>query len=158
MTVIARAPADGRARRAAIPLAALLIGTAPGARIASAAALAAIARGLQDAGWPEPDICALAPLPLPPRELLKAVQFEPRMRRARAVVIVDRSLDPSTLAGSVTFEIATTARQGGVPAYAVTGDNRLDMFGARMLDLQLIIQARSPAALRQAGRRLGEAL
>ena len=50
-------------------------------------------------------------------------------------------LDRGTLAGSPAFEIATRARQAGVPAYAVTGVNELDAFDARMLDLQVILQA-----------------
>ena len=78
------------------------------------------------------------------------------MRRARAVVIATERLRETTLAGSVTFEIATRARQGGVPAYAVTGANALDAFDARILDLQLILPARSRAALMTAGRKLAE--
>ena len=31
-----------------------------------------------------------------------------------------------------------------MPAYAVTGENALDSFDARILDLQLVLQARRP--------------
>ena len=158
MGTIARVQADSRTRRTGIPLAALLAGGAPGPRTGAGAALDAIAAGLQEAGWPGPDICVLGPGEGSPRELLEAQDFETRMRRARALVVVTERLSPSTLAGSLTFEMATMARQGGVPAYAVTGANDLDPFGARILDLQLIIQARTPAALRAAGLRLGEVL
>ena len=58
------------------------------------------------------------------------------------------------VAGSAAFEIATRARQAGVPAYAVTGENALGAFDARMLDLQLVLEARGPRGLAAAGRRL----
>jgi hypothetical protein len=41
-----------------------------------------------------------------------------------------------------------------VPAYAVTAENALDSFDARILDLQLILEARSRAALVAAGLEL----
>ena len=56
----------------------------------------------------------------------------------------------------VTFEIATRARQRGVPAYAVTAANELNAFDARILDLQLILMARDVPALVSAGRKLAE--
>ena len=123
--------------------------------------VAAIGRGLQTSGWPEPDVC---PLELTGREaddargLLEAVCFDARMNAARAVIIGARRLDESTLAGSVTFELATRARQGGVPAYAVTGENALNSFDARMLDLQLILQAHTARALVAAGRKLAKVI
>ena len=86
--------------------------------------------------------------------LLDALDFDARMRRARAVVVGAERLEERTLAGSVTFEIATRARQGGVPAYAVTGANALGPFDARILDLQVILEARSARALVAAGRKL----
>lgn len=88
------------------------------------------------------------------RQLLDELDFDARMRRARAVVVGTERLEERTLAGSVTFEIATRARQGGVPAYAVTGENALDAFDARILDLQLVLQARGRKALVAAGRKL----
>lgn len=90
------------------------------------------------------------------RELLDELDFDARMRHARAVVIAAECLEERTLAGSVTFEIATRARQGGIPAYAVTGEDALSAFDARILDLQVILQARSRKALLTAGRKLAE--
>jgi glycerate kinase len=136
----------------------LLIACGPfGARLSATAVANALARGIQDAGRPEPDICALPLLEEPNidvRELLDEQDFDARMRRARAVVIGAERLQERTLAGSVTFEIATRARQSGVPAYAVTGENALAAFDARILDLQLILEARSRGTLVTAGSRL----
>jgi glycerate kinase len=136
----------------------LLIACGPfGTRLSATAVANALARGIQDAGLPAPDICALALLEEPNievRELLDELDFDVRMRRARAVVIGAERLEEGTLAGSVTFEIATRARQSGVPAYAVTGENILEAFDARVLDLQVILRARSRGALVTAGRKL----
>ncbi len=41
-----------------------------------------------------------------------------------------------------------------MPAYAVTADNELSLFDARILDLQIILQARDTRALRRAGEKL----
>ncbi len=81
-------------------------------------------------------------------------EFDERMRRARAVIVGAERLSRETLAGSAVFEIATRARQAGVPAYAVTGANELDAFDARMLDLQLILEACTARGLTAAGKRL----
>jgi glycerate kinase len=70
------------------------------------------------------------------------------------VVIAAARLDERTLAGSPAFEIAIRARQSGVPAYAVTAHNGLGAFDARMLDLQLVLEASDARALSAAGRRL----
>jgi glycerate kinase len=88
------------------------------------------------------------------RELLEALNFDTRMRAARAVVVGGARLDERTLLGSPTFEIATRARQAGVPAYAVAKENKLSLFDARILDLQVILQARDPRGLRRAGEEL----
>jgi glycerate kinase len=116
---------------------------------------AAIAEGLLDGGW-EVDPC---PIDAELDEaaavaLVRASDFATRMRAARAVVIAGPRLDEQTLAGAVAFEIATRARQGGVPAYAVTREDFLDSFDARILDLQTILQARTHRSLTNAGRKL----
>jgi glycerate kinase len=115
-----------------------------------------IGRGLEAGGSPEPDLCPLehAEGAGDPRALLDAVGFDARMRGARAVVIAAAVLEERTLAGSIAFEIATRARQGGVPAYAVTAENHLDAFDARIMDLQRIVEAADRRALRAAGKRL----
>jgi glycerate kinase len=138
----------------------LLVASGPfGPRLSASAVAAAIARGIEEAGLPEPDICLL-PLPAQDgedaRTLLDGLSFDARMRRSRAVVVAADRLEEQMLAGSVTFEIATRARQAGVPAYAVTAENRLDRFDARILDLQVILQARDARALAAAGRELAQ--
>jgi glycerate kinase len=90
------------------------------------------------------------------RELIDALDLDARLHRARAVVVGARRLDEGTLLGSATFELATRARQGGVPAYAVAMENALSLFDARILDLQTILEARDTAGLRRAGKRLAE--
>jgi glycerate kinase len=87
---------------------------------------------------------------------LAAIDFDARMRAARAVVLGAGRLDETTLLGSLTFELATRARQSGVPTYAVTGANALGLFDARVLDLQVVLTARDSRALRRAGERLAE--
>jgi glycerate kinase len=126
--------------------------------LSAARAATAIAAGLRDAGLPEPDLCPIldAHPAGDPRALLDALQFDPRMRQARAVVVGERRLDPHTLPGSVLFEIATRARQGGVPAYAIAGENALSAFDARVLDLQIVLEAGTARGLQAAARRLAE--
>lgn len=86
--------------------------------------------------------------------VLDALRFDPRLRRARAVVVGEGRLDASTLEGKVAAEIATRARQIGVPAHAVVGTNAMNRFDARILDLQAIIEAPDEAALERAGAHL----
>jgi hypothetical protein len=146
---------------AEIPLRALIVSGPFGSALDASRVVAAIGRGLQAGGRPEPDAC---PLELAAEEtddvqrLLESVHFDARMRVARAVIVGAARLHERTLAGSVTFEIATRARQGGVPAYAVTGENVLSSFDARMLDLQLILEARTIRALAAAGRKLAKVM
>lgn len=146
---------------AEIPQRALIVSGSFDSALNASQVVAAIGRGLQAGGRPEPDAC---PLELA-REasedvqgLLEAVDFDARMRASRAVIVGARRLHERTLAGSVTFEIATRARQGGVPAYAVTGENALDAFDARILDLQLILEAHTMRALAAAGRKLAKVM
>lgn len=90
--------------------------------------------------------------------VLDAVDFDQRMRRARAVLTGEGKLDQQSLAGKLVSEIATRARQSGVPCYAVVGRRELDTFGARVLDLQMVIEAGTVGRLRAAGRKLAEVL
>lgn len=108
---------------------------------------AALTRGLVEGGRRQVQRLALG-------ADLQPLVLEARLRASRAVVIAAARLDKHTLAGSPAFEIATRARQAGVPAYAVSARDRLDAFDARMLDLQLVLQARDERALRTVGRRL----
>ncbi len=90
--------------------------------------------------------------------VLDALDFEPRMRAARAVIAGEGRLDSQSLAGKAVSEVATRARQAGVPCYAVVGSSALDAFGRRILDLEAVMEAGTPAELEQAGRRLAQLL
>lgn len=86
--------------------------------------------------------------------VLGQLDFDARMRVARAVIVGEGRLDLGTLAGKAPGEIATRARQGGVPCFAAVGSRTLDAFGARILDLQAVLEAGDADALEAAGRRL----
>jgi len=73
--------------------------------------------------------------------VLAALGFDERMRAARAVITGEAQLDAATLRGGVAGEIATRARQSGVPCHAIVGANLADRFEARILDLQAIREA-----------------
>jgi glycerate kinase len=88
--------------------------------------------------------------------VLDAMAFDQRMRRARAVVTGEGRLDTQSLAGKAVSEIATRARQSGVPCHAVVGRRELDAFGLRVLDLQAVLEARTSAEIEVAGRALAE--
>lgn len=147
--------------RSLIPMTPLLVTSAFGPGLSAPAVAAAIARGLKTGGLPAADVCAIDPAHEHGTNVvsfLDAHDFNTRMLRARAVIVAARRLHERTLAGSATFEIATRARQSGVPTYAVAGEHRLDPFDARILDLQLIIEADSARALAGAGRTLASLL
>jgi glycerate kinase len=153
----AAAPAWRKARGVGISQR-VLIACAPfGPGLSAEVVASAIAQGVDDGGLLEPDVCAL---PITSaggeavRRLLDELEFDARMRHARAVIIATERLEQRTLAGSVAFEIATRARQRGVPAYAVTREGQLEAFDARVLDLQLILQARTRRTLVSAGLEL----
>jgi glycerate 2-kinase len=86
--------------------------------------------------------------------VLDAVDFDHRMRTARAVVTGEGKLDEQSLAGKVVSEVSTRARQSGVPCHAIVGTRELDSFGVRVLDLQAVFEASTPEEIRAAGRRL----
>jgi glycerate 2-kinase len=88
--------------------------------------------------------------------VLDAVEFDRRMRGARAVITGEGKLDQQSLVGKLVSEIATRARQRGVPCDAVCGVRELDAMGARMLDLEHILEASTLDDLRRAGRQLAE--
>ncbi|MGA8335721.1 MAG: glycerate kinase [Solirubrobacteraceae bacterium] len=90
--------------------------------------------------------------------VLDAVDFDRRMRAARAVVTGEGKLDQQSLAGKVVSEVSTRARQSGVPCHAIVGTRELDSFGVRVLDLQAVLEAGTPAGIRAAARRLAELL
>ena len=135
----------------------LLVGEPFGAGLGASAATRWLAGGLRDGGLPEPDVLTLAGglHPGPElNELLEQEQLASRMDVARALVIATNRLDGGLLQDTPAFELATRARQGGVPCYAVTAENGLDSFQERILDLQLVLRAGAPRSLREAGRTL----
>jgi glycerate kinase len=86
--------------------------------------------------------------------VLESLGFDARMRAARAVVTGEGRLDRQSLAGKAVSEVATRARQAGVPCHAVVGERCLDAFGARILDLQAILEASTLAEIEAAGAEL----
>jgi glycerate kinase len=86
--------------------------------------------------------------------VLEQLGFDARMRAARAVVVGERRLDRATLEGRIAGEIATRARQAGVPCHAVVGENAIDRFDARILDLQGIEVAATLDEIEAAGTAL----
>jgi glycerate 2-kinase len=90
--------------------------------------------------------------------VLDAVDFDHRMRTARAVVTGEGKLDQQSLAGKVVSEVSTRTRQSGVPCHAIVGTRELDSFGARVLDLQAVFEASTLDEIRAAGRRLAKVL
>ncbi len=88
--------------------------------------------------------------------VLEALDFDRRMRASRAVVVGEGRIDRQTLEGKIAGEIATRARQAGVPCHAVVGQNDLDRFDQRILDLQMMLEAGTLAELEAAGRELAD--
>jgi glycerate 2-kinase len=88
--------------------------------------------------------------------VLDALGFDAKLRAARAVVTGEGRIDRQSLAGKLAAEVATRARQVGVPSYAVVGRNELDRFDTRILDLQLVIEAGTVAQFEAAGAQLAE--
>jgi glycerate kinase len=106
--------------------------------------------GISGALWSELG----AELTAGPSYVLDSIGFDERMRRAPFVVTGEGRLDESTLAGKAVAEVATRCRQAGVWCHAVVGEDRLDLFGRRVLDLASVQEASDPRALRRAGQEL----
>ncbi len=128
------------------------------ARLGAHAVAAALTAGLTTAGAPEPDVVEL-PAGAGAQglaALLEREGFHRRTLASRAVVVAvpALALAERTLAGSSTFEVATLARQSGVPCYAVAAKVEINAFDLRILDLQIVIRARGAGTLRKAGEQL----
>jgi glycerate kinase len=80
------------------------------------------------------------------------------MRSARAVITGAGRLDRGVLVGTLLSEVATRARQAGVPCHAVVGRNALDLFDLRILDLQLVLEASTLPNIEAAGAELGASI
>lgn len=141
-----------------IPRQALLVCEALGPKLSGEAAAEALARGMTAAGAPDPDVFPLPGEDTQARAALDERGFDERMRASRAVVLLVARLQESTLEGSAAFEVATRARQSGVPCYAVTAANELDSFDLRILDLQVVLEAASTRALSAAGKHLAKVI
>jgi glycerate kinase len=77
------------------------------------------------------------------------------MRAARAVVTGEGRLDQQTLQGKLVGEIGTRARQAGVPLHAIVGQDGLDPFGKRIIDLQRVYEATDLTEIAAAAEALG---
>jgi glycerate 2-kinase len=86
--------------------------------------------------------------------VLDAIGFDDRMRAARAVITGEGKLDEQSLVGKVVSEVATRSRQAGVPCHAVVGTRQLDAMGARVLDLERVLEATTLEELHDAGQEL----
>lgn len=90
--------------------------------------------------------------------VLDRVGFTPRMTAARAVITGEGSLDRQTLLGKAVGEVATRARQSGVPCHAIVGRMEMTEFDARILDFESWSEATTLAAISKATESLGEVL
>ncbi len=88
--------------------------------------------------------------------VLDAIDFDRRMREARAVITGEGKLDQQSLAGKAVSEVSTRARQAGVPCYAIVGRRELDAFGMRVLDLQVVEEGNTLQEIKAAARRLAK--
>jgi glycerate 2-kinase len=86
--------------------------------------------------------------------VLETIGFDERMREAAYVVTGEGRLDDQTLQGKIVGELATRCRQAGVSCHAIVGDNALEPFQARILDLASIREAGTHEKLKAAGREL----
>ncbi len=83
--------------------------------------------------------------------VLNSIGYDAHMRQSLAVITGEGRLDRQSLMGKLISEVATRARQAGVPCHAVVGSDALSGFDARVLDLQLIVEATNIAELEAAG-------
>jgi glycerate 2-kinase len=90
--------------------------------------------------------------------VLDALDFDRRMLASAAVIVGEGRLDLTSLEGKIAAEIATRARQHGVPAHAIVGSCALTRFDARILDLQEIIEAGTPRTIAAAAEQLARVI
>jgi len=104
------------------------------------------AGGLAGGLWATLDAKLVAGAPF----VLEALDFDARMLAASAVIVGEGRLDATSLEGKIVAEVATRARQHGVPAHAIVGRCELTRFDARILDLQEILEAGAQPAIEEA--------
>ena len=90
--------------------------------------------------------------------VLDTLDFDRRLLASAAVIVGEGRLDVTSLQGKIAAEIATRARQSGVPAHAIVGSCALDRFDARILDLQEIREAGDERAIARAARDLSHVI
>ena len=96
--------------------------------------------------------------------VLDAVGFDALAHDAFAVVTGEGRLDEQTIGGKLAVRGRDARRQGGVPCYAVVGQDDLDAFEHRLMNIEVeaaarngsgrIGRARSSSAARRVARRL----
>lgn len=87
--------------------------------------------------------------------ILDHLDFDVRMRAARAVITGEGKLDEQTLQGKLVGEIGQRTRQAGVPLHAIVGTDALDAFGKRTIDLQRVLAATTLEEIEASAERLG---
>jgi glycerate kinase len=90
--------------------------------------------------------------------VLDALRFDARLKEAGAVITGEGKLDEQTLQGKVVCEVATRARQRGVPCNAIVGKAELDRFGRRLLDLDNVVEATTVEEVERTAEALGDRL
>ncbi|UTI64919.1 glycerate kinase [Paraconexibacter antarcticus] len=90
--------------------------------------------------------------------VLDAVGYDERMRAAQAVVLGEGRLDAQTLQGKIVGEAATRARQAGVPCHAIVGEDALEPFGHRIVDVHVVREATTLAEIEAAAASLAGVL
>jgi glycerate kinase len=123
-------------------------------RFSAAEVAAAVAAGLRKGGRETIELPLADRGPADPGSVLGAAGFDDHMRAAAFVVTGEGRLDDQALAGTVLGEVATRCRQSGVTCHAVVGEDALEPFKARILDLASVTEARTLAELEAAGRAL----
>lgn len=90
--------------------------------------------------------------------VLDRLSFGERMLAARAVITGEGQLDQQTLLGKAVGEVATRARQSGVPCHAIVGQMAMTAFDARILDFESVREAGSADAIAVAAESLAPLL
>jgi len=90
--------------------------------------------------------------------VLNAIGFDDAMRAAAFVVTGEGRLDEQTLAGKCVGEVATRCRQAGVACHVITGDDALDLFGQRVIDLGSVREATTLEEMERAAAELARAV
>jgi glycerate kinase len=86
--------------------------------------------------------------------VLDAIGFDDAMKSSAFVVTGEGRLDSQTLEGKIVGEVATRCRQGGVACHAIVGQDALEPFQERIIDLASVTEATDLEEMEEAGRRL----